>query len=193
MDTNIEEIRFMHAANLIESQQIYDGAILRLYRNKVQLEDGQEAYRELIHHDDAVAILAIDNQDRVLLVKQYRSALDEAIYEIPAGLIDRHNGIADDPLETAKRELEEETDYQANEWKYLDKFYVSPGYLDEQIYLFYASELTEVQDPLPQNEGEFVTAQAFTRQETQELIDNGEIKDLKTIYALKLWLLKGGL
>lgn len=193
MDTNMEEIRFMNSANIIESQEIYDGVILRLYRNKVRLEDGQEAYRELIHHDDAVGILAIDNQDRVLLVKQYRSALDDAIYEIPAGLIDRHNGIADDPLETAKRELEEETAYQAKEWRFLDSFYVSPGYLDEQIYLFYAHELTEVENPLPLDEGEFLTVHAFTRHEIQEMIEAREIQDLKTLYALKLWLLKGGL
>lgn len=190
MDTPEKDIKFMQDPQLIRSRQIFDGAILRLYVNDLKLkENGQIVERELIHHQAAVAILANPSPDEVILVKQFRPAIVQEVYEIPAGLIDRQ---AEDPLKTAQRELEEETAYQADTWKELESFFVSPGFLDEEIFLFHAQDLKEVAQPLEQDDDEFVTAHIFSRQEIKDMLKNKEIIDLKTLYALRYWLSLGG-
>lgn len=190
MDTPEKDIKFMQDPQLIRSRQIFDGAILRLYVNDLKLkENGQIVERELIHHQAAVAILANPSPDEVILVKQFRPAIVQEVYEIPAGLIDRQ---AEDPLKTAQRELEEETAYQADTWKELESFFVSPGFLDEEIFLFHAQDLKKVAQPLEQDDDEFVTAHIFSRQEIKDMLKNKEIIDLKTLYALRYWLSLGG-
>ena len=190
MDTPEKDIKFMQDPQLIRSRQIFDGAILRLYVNDLKLkENGQIVERELIHHQAAVAILANPSPDEVILVKQFRPAIVQEVYEIPAGLIDRQ---AEDPLKTAQRELEEETAYQADTWKELESFFVSPGFIDEEIFLFHAQDLRKVAQPLEQDDDEFVTAHIFSRQEIKDMLKNKEIIDLKTLYALRYWLSLGG-
>ena len=190
MDTPEKDIKFMQDPQLIRSRQIFDGAILRLYVNDLKLkENDQIVERELIHHQAAVAILANPSPDEVILVKQFRPAIVQEVYEIPAGLIDRQG---EDPLRTAQRELEEETAYQAENWEKLESFFVSPGFLDEEIFLFHAQDLQEVAQPLEQDDDEFVTAHVFNRQEIKDMLENKEIIDLKTLYALRYWLSLGG-
>ena len=108
MYSNPEHIPFLQDEALRESELIYDGAILQLYRNQIELENGQLAYRELINHQSAVGILAITPRDTAILVKQYRPAVVDHIIEIPAGLRDFIEGREEDALLAAKRELEEE-------------------------------------------------------------------------------------
>lgn len=188
MKTNPESIAFLRADNIVSSNLIYDGAILQLYRNKITNENQQEVYRELIHHQPAVAILAIDNEEKVILVKQYRAAVNRTIYEIPAGLLDMLNNDFEDPLTGAQRELEEETGYQAQNWTNLGTYYLSPGYLDEKLTFFLAQELHLVENPLAADDDEIIYLERFSRKELINLIDQGQIVDLKTMYAINYYL-----
>lgn len=188
---NIQKAPFLQSDKLVDSQLIFEGAILQLYLNQIRFEDGKIRDRELINHQPAVAIVPILPSDEVILVKQYRAAIDEYIYEIPAGIVDIVNNIEEDYLIAAKRELEEETGYQAKQWQKLGSFYVSPGFLNEEITVFYAHDLTQVERPLSPDEDEFITISTFNRQETIQLIESGQIKDMKTIYGLEHWLNRG--
>lgn len=175
--------------NLTRSKElVYDGSILQLYVNEIELEKGSTVQRELIHHLPAVAVLAENQQEEVILVRQYRPAIAKEIYEIPAGIIDIVEGQLEEPLAAAKREFEEETSYQADNWQEITSFYVTPGYLDEEITLFYANQLTEVDHPLSPDDDEEITSQWFSRKEIEWMISNKEIVDLKTLFALNYWL-----
>ncbi|WP_124057557.1 NUDIX hydrolase [Vaginisenegalia massiliensis] len=182
-----QPIAFMQDPQLIESQLIFDGKIMQVYQNQLKGPHGQCLTRELVHHQDAVAILALTNNQEVILVQQYRPAVAKDLYEVPAGLMDRED---EDPLQTAKRELEEETGYQAARWTNLGKYYVSPGFVDEAIHLFMAQDLQRVDQPLPQDDDEAVEAVLFDRHQIKKMLANHEITDLKTVYALSHWLAK---
>lgn len=188
MDIKREDINFLQDPALIQSDMIFNGNILQLYVNQLKLENGQIVNREILHHQPATAILAITPEDKVLLVKQYRPAIVESIFEIPAGILDYLEDGTEDALTGAVRELEEETGYRANQWERLVNFYVTPGYLNEEIILYYATDLVKVDHPLPQDEDEDVSLFEFTRSEVTAMMEAGEIKDLKTLYALQYWL-----
>lgn len=187
MKSDKSKIKSLNDPNLVSSKQIFDGHIIQLYVNELKLENEVVVEREIIHHLPAVCILAT-KQNQVVLVKQYRPAVTQAIYEIPAGIIDMESDVLEEALSAAKRELEEETGFQARDWKKLQSFYVSPGYLDEKITLFHAENLIEVENPLPQDENENVTVHWFSKEEAIEMMKNNEIIDLKTLFALQYWL-----
>lgn len=192
MKIDQEKIAFLQDKRLIESRLIFDGHILQLYHNKIQLDNGQTAMRELIHHQSAVAILVTTDDNRVVLVSQYRPAIVKDFLEIPAGLLDLDKQAREeDPLIGAKRELEEETGYRANKWKLLGSYYLSPGYLNERITIYHAWDLEKVSDPLPQDEDEFVEVREFNRDEIVNMLANGKIEDMKTVLALNYWLNNG--
>ncbi|MCR8969148.1 NUDIX hydrolase [Facklamia sp. 7083-14-GEN3] len=188
MKDKIESISFNKNNETLSVNQIYDGAILKLYQNEIRLPNGQKAKRELIHHLPAVGILAETKDKEVILVKQYRPAIAYEIYEVPAGIIDQVEGQLEDPLIAAKRELNEETGYASEDWQFTSKFYISPGYIDEAIYLFFAQSVEEAKEKLDQDENEEVSHYLFTAQQIKDMISKGEIIDLKTLYALTLWL-----
>lgn len=188
MKAEDKDINFLQDPRLKASELIFDGAILRLYLNQIELENKQIVARELLHHQPAAAILAVTNEDKVLLVKQYRPAIVEEIYEIPAGILDYLETGTEEAEAGALRELEEETGYRAKQIERLSSFYVTPGYLNEEIILFAASDLVKVENPLPQDDDEDVTVHEFSKSEVQKMLKNGEIKDLKTLYALQIWL-----
>lgn len=192
MYSNPEHIPFLQDKVLRQSELIYDGAILQLYRNQIELENGQLAYRELINHQSAVGTLAITPQDTVLLVKQYRPAVVEHIIEIPAGLRDFIDGVEEEALTAAKRELEEETGYQASDWTELGSYYVSPGFVNEKVTVFVADRLVKVETPLAQDEDEHIELVEFTRQEVKMMLENDEVRDMKTAMALNYWLYQKG-
>jgi ADP-ribose pyrophosphatase len=117
------------------------GQLLRVRRDTVRMPDGTEADRELIEHPGAVAILALDENDRVLLIRQYRHPVGALLWEIPAGLRD----VTGEPVHlTAERELLEETGYRAADWRVLADFFSSPGCSTERLRVFLARDLTEV-------------------------------------------------
>ncbi len=166
----------------IESREkIFAGEFLRLVVDRVILPDGRKATREIVLHPGAVAILPILPDGKVLLVRQHRSAIGKSLWEIPAGKLDQEG---ESPLDCAKRELWEETGYEAADWDEVFGFYTSPGFTDERIILFRAAGLTRVTDPLP---GEISEQKAFALDEIADMLLKGEFEDAKTILALE-WL-----
>ena len=123
------------------SQELVQGKLLRVRRDTVRMPDGAVAARELVEHPGAVAILALDEAERVLLIRQYRHPVGAELWEIPAGLRD----VTGEPVRhTAERELLEETGYRASDWRVLADYFSSPGYSTERLRIFLARGLTEV-------------------------------------------------
>jgi 8-oxo-dGTP pyrophosphatase MutT (NUDIX family) len=134
------------------SETVFEGAVWDVRRDDVELGDGQVVTREVVDHTGAVGVLALDDQDRVLLVRQYRHPVRSFLWEAPAGLLDVSG---EDPLEAAKRELVEEAGYRADEWHVLLDFYNSPGGTTEAFRCYLARGLHEVaEDERHQGEGE---------------------------------------
>ncbi|WOV85377.1 NUDIX hydrolase [Sporosarcina jeotgali] len=164
----------------IASETLYNGKIIELRVDDVELPDGKRAKRELIKHPGAVAIIAITDQNELVLVEQFRKALERSIIEIPAGKIEP----GEDPEKTAIRELEEETGYRANEFTYVQSFATSPGFADEIIHLYLARSLEKVENPAAGDEDEFINLQECTIEETEEMMKDGRIFDAKTAFAV---------
>ena len=141
-----------------DSEELGRGKLLRLRRDAVRVPDGSVASREVVEHPGAVAILALDEADQVLLIRQYRHPVGAELWEIPAGLRD----VAGEPVhQTAERELLEETGYRASDWRVLADFFSSPGYSTERLRIFLARGLTEVppaeRDYVPEAEEAYLT------------------------------------
>ena len=115
MLTDQSKIKFQNSGKVVTTEQIFNGHVLDLYVNKMDI-DGQIVERELVHRHPGVGVLAFTPDEKIVFVKQYRPAVDEYLMEMPAGLIDLVEGEFEEPLITAKRELEEETAYQAANW-----------------------------------------------------------------------------
>ena len=121
----------------ISRKDIFHGKIIKVYQDEVELADGKRTTREVVSHKEAAAVVAVNDKGEVLLVTQYRYPLRTDLTELPAGLIDE----GESPLEAAKRELKEETGYEAERWELLASPYSSPGCHDEVIHIFAASGL----------------------------------------------------
>jgi len=164
----------------IERETIFEGKVVRLYLDKVLLPNGKEAEREVVLHWGAVGMVALDDEENVYLVRQYRHPVGEELIEIPAGKLDP----GEEPLDCARRELMEEIGYSADEWRELTSFYTSPGFSDEMLHLFLARDLKEgVADP---EEDEFLEIMHMPLQEALAMVARGEIRDSKTIVGLAL-------
>ncbi|MNJ50363.1 ADP-ribose pyrophosphatase [compost metagenome] len=146
----------------------------------MQLPDGTQGKREIVKHPGAVAVLAI-HKGRLLLVDQYRQAMGRCELEIPAGKLEQ----GEDPLEAARRELEEETGYRCGQLTLLHSFYTSPGFADEIIHLYWAEDLAAGE--ASPDEDEFLEVIGATFEETQQYIAEGRISDAKTILAAYIW------
>lgn len=162
----------------LDSQMMYDGRIIKVYKDNVELADGKKSFREVVIHSGGVVILAFKDEDTILLVKQYRYPIGETVLELPAGKLEK----GEDPFEAAKRELEEETGYCANKWTDLGYINTSPGFSDEKLYLYLAKDL-EYTHCHP-DEGEIIQAFEYKYDDVLKMIDNGEINDAKTICGL---------
>jgi ADP-ribose pyrophosphatase len=159
------------------TQTLYDGRIVRLDLVDVTLPDGKSARRELVRHPGAVAIVAVDGDD-VLLVRQYRLAADRIMLEIPAGTLRP----GEPPLDCAQRELQEETGCKPGKLEPLGGIFVAPGYTTEFIHLFLATQLSESR--LPLDDDEFVEVERLSIKAALGLIERGEIIDGKTVSGL---------
>lgn len=164
----------------ISTKTIFEGAIISLQIDTVELPNGGEATREIVKHPGAVAVVAILN-DRLLLVDQYRQAMGRAELEIPAGKLEK----GEDPLEAARRELQEETGYTCNKIKLLHSFYTSPGFANEIIHLYVAEELTAGE--MSPDDDEFLEIIEATYTEVEQYIAEGRICDAKTLMAFYYW------
>ncbi len=168
----------------LNSQLIYEGKVVKVFKDSVELSTGKKSFREVVKHSGGVVILAVKG-DKILLVKQFRYPLKEVMFELPAGKLE----IGEDPFEAAKRELEEETGYCANKWTPLGYVYTSPGYSDEKLYLYKAEDL-EFTHCHP-DEGEIIEAFEYSYEDVLKMVDNGEINDAKTLCALLRAKIKG--
>ena len=163
---------------IITSDDIYNGRVVHLLLHRVRLPDGSESNREVVKHPGAVAIVALDDQRNVLLVRQFRLPAGQVLYEIPAGTLEDN----EDPEACAIRELQEETGYKPAKIENLGGFYTAPGYTTEFIHLFLANNLTE--SHLELDADEFIEAERAPFAEALAMIERGEIVDGKTILGL---------
>ena len=159
----------------LKTTEIFHGRILNLRVDEVQLQNGHTSTREIVEHPGAVAILPLLENGDVLLVKQYRKPIEEFLLEVPAGKLEPN----EEPLECAKRELEEETGYRAKKWKYLGYIYTTPGFSNEKIHLYLAKDLEQTFQNT--DEDEFIEVIRLSEKEALDLIREGEIVDSKTI------------
>lgn len=164
----------------ISSEEVFSGTLIRVNVDRVILPSGQEKRREVVLHPSAVAVLPVLHDERLLLVRQYRHPAGNLLWEIPAGLIDR----GESALESAKRELLEETGYSAGTWRRLFSFFTSPGFTDEIITLYVAKDLSQVGQFDPQ---EIDAYNAYSLSELVGMIEAGSICDAKTILAVFFW------
>ena len=162
------------------NEEVFSGRLLKVQRDHVTLPNGNDTTREYIHHPGAVAIVPVLEDGRVVLVKQCRYPLRTLLWEIPAGKLD--HGEAEDPDECARRELSEETGYEAQEWQRLVSIATTPGFSDEIIHLYKASGLKQYAQHT--DEDEFIGVQAFTPEQLRAMIAAGELYDAKTLCAL---------
>lgn len=162
----------------IDSKVVFAGNVIKVRLDTITLPDHTIATREVFEHPGGAVILAVDCDGLIFFVKQYRYPIEQVIIELPAGKIDEK----EHPLQTAKRELEEEIGYQAKTFQSLGIAYPSPGYLQETLHLFLATDLIKTKQNL--DEGEFLIVEKYTLEKAVQMIVSGEISDAKTIVAL---------
>jgi ADP-ribose pyrophosphatase len=162
----------------MDSKEIYRGKIINLRVDRVDLANGRTATREIVEHPGAVCIAALKEDDTIIFVRQFRKPVEEALLELPAGKLEK----GENPELCAVRELMEETGYRAGKIEYIFSFYTSPGFSNEIMHLFFASDLTAGSDN--QDEDEMVEAVEIKLDEAVKMALSGEIKDAKTLVGI---------
>jgi ADP-ribose pyrophosphatase len=162
----------------IKSEKIFDGQILKLYFDQVRLPNGKTATREKISHPGAVGIVPVSDDGNILLVRQYRYPVDDITIEIPAGKIDKR----EEPEKCARRELAEEVGAVNGDLKLLTSFYTTPGFCDELLHLYIATGFQISDNNL--DEDEFLDIVSIKLDEASRWIQEGKIKDSKTIIGI---------
>ena len=168
----------MHTEEKISSKQIFKGRVIDVYDDRVRLEDGSEAGREWVSHKGGVCVLALDDDNCIYLVRQFRYPYGKELLELPAGKRDSEEA----PIDCAKRELEEEVGITAEDWTFLGEMYPSPGYTAEIIYLYLARDLKEThRHP---DEDEFLDIERIPYAMALSSVMENKIKDAKTCVAI---------
>lgn len=164
----------------LSSSKIYEGKVFNIFVDKVQLPNGKESVREVIHHNGGVTIVALPESDKVVLVKQFRYPLGKPLWELPAGRLD----LNEDPVNGAKRELKEETGFVTGAIESLGIVYPAPGYSNEVLYFFKATNLT---DDIPEpDHDENIEVKVVDLKQAWQMVKDGEIRDAKSIAGLSL-------
>lgn len=158
----------------LTSTEIFDGVVIHLFKDTVELPDGREAVREIIRHPGAVCVLPIDGDGNAYFVKQFRYAFNKVTLEAPAGKLEK----GEDITEAALRELKEETGLSAAKITYLGEMYTTPALIDEIIHLYIAEDLSLGEQSL--DEDEFINVEKISLDSAVEMVINGKIKDSKT-------------
>lgn len=168
------------------SRHVYAGRVFDLKVDELVMADGVETQREVIRHPGAVAMVAVDQDEQVLLVSQYRHPAGKRLLELPAGTLDE----AEDPRTTVDRELQEEVGYLPGAVDEIGGFYVAPGYCDEFIRVYVCTELEP--SHLDGDEDEDIEIERMSRDEALAAIDDGRIIDAKSIIGLLRWAERTG-
>ena len=163
----------------LEREEIYDGAVLHVVKDKILLPDGNTSFREFCLHKGAVAVIPITENNEAILVRQFRYAHHREFLEIPAGKFDF---IGEEPLAAAKRELEEETGAVAQNYISLGVLDTTPALIDEKIHMYMATGLTYGEMHL--DEDEFLSVHKIPMSQLVKMVMNGEIRDGKTQIAI---------
>lgn len=174
-------------AEILQQKLFYKGRKFNYEVVTLRLPNGVEGDWECIRHPGGALAVPVTADGKLILLRQYRFTCGGRLLEFPAGTVE----IDEDPAETIKREIEEETGYKANKWRYLGKFPLAPGYSDEYIYAFLAEDLEKLEQPPQQDEDEDIEVILMTPQELEEAIIAGEPVDAKSIASYMLarpWL-----
>lgn len=165
-------------AKVNSSDVLYQGRVFKLVKENITLQNGVTINLDIIRHPGAAAMVPLRGNNTVLLIKQYRHAIGDFIWEIPAGTLSQN----ETPLQCAKRELIEETGFAADVWKELGEITPVPGYSDERIHIFMATNLTPAKQKLDTDE--ILNVHEVKLEDAMEMVYKGEIRDGKTISAL---------
>lgn len=166
------------AEKKLSGNVMYKGKFITVECDDVELEDGKCAKRDVVRHNGAVCIVAMNDDNSVYMVRQYRYAVGREMFELPAGKLES----GEDPFEAAKRELSEETGCTAKNWEDLGYMYPTPGYSNEILYFYLATGLDKGKMNL--DEDEFLTCETVNIHELIAKIENNELHDAKTVYGL---------
>lgn len=164
----------------LRTKKIFDGNIISLQEDTVELPDGKTSKREIVKHPGAVAIIPITKDKKILFVEQYRKPLERSLVEIPAGKMETN----EKPEITAVRELEEETGYTTKELIYVTSFYSSPGFANELLHIYMTDQLERLEKEVPGDDDEFVELIELTLEEAEKFVADKRIYDAKTNYAI---------
>ena len=170
----------------VATETMHIGPLVRVEHITLADEHGKTHQREIVRHPGAVLIVAPIDGDKLLFVRNFRVAVGEWMLELPAGKLEQ----GEDPSHAAARELEEETGYRAGKVVPLAPFYTSPGFCDELMHVFVAMDLTYVGQNL--DEDEHLTAEVVSTEDAIAMVNDGRIKDGKTIASLWIWLMHTG-
>ncbi len=166
---------------ILKRQRLYEGRVFSVVVDEVEYPSGNHSIREVAEHTGGAVILAVDDQENVLLINQHRYPIDSYIWELPAGKRNR----GEDPLDCAKRELAEETGYDAAQWKKLTAIYTTPGFCSEVLHIFLATGLSPRPEGRMLEEGELtMTMKKIPFGEALSMIDRGDIVDGKSICGI---------
>ena len=166
---------------LLSEKEVYSCSLFRVTENEGVDRTGWHMKRSIVRHLGSAVMMAVDAKNRVMLVRQYRMPANQFLWELPAGKVDKGEKV----LQTAKRELIEETGLRAKKWKKLVSFYPSPGYVEEKMTIFLATDLTQGESqPM---EDERIETRWFTKKELRDLISSNRIQDSKTMIGFLYW------
>jgi len=165
---------------LLDSQTVYKGNIIDVKVDAVVLPNGKKACREVVEHSGAVAVVAVNSNGEMLLIRQFRYPVNSILWELPAGKLEP----GEHPIECAKRELAEETGFGARKWLHLSTFYTTPGFSNEVMYLYMAEDLyKETGNP---DDDEFIEVYSVPCETAVRQVVEGVIRDAKTIAGILL-------
>lgn len=166
----------------IDTKPIFSGVVFDVREDTLMTADGRRYTRQIVHHPGAVAIVPIDADDNVLMVRQYRHPIEQALLEIPAGVVE----IGESPDDTAQRELREETGFATRNLRAVGGIYSSPGFCDEMVYMYIARDL--IPSRLPADDDEDISVERVPMSQAGRLIRLGEIQDAKSVAGLLMAL-----
>jgi ADP-ribose pyrophosphatase len=166
----------------VNSRRVHEGGIIALRVDTLDSGDGRQWSREVVEHNGGVVIVCQPDEDQVLLIRQYRYPIDEYLLELPAGRVE----VGEDPFVCAQRELIEETGYKASTWLDLVKMYSAPGFCDELLHVYLASDLTFVGKSLDEDEETEVLIMSIAQ--AWQLVKEGQVRDSKTIAGIAFLL-----